>query len=378
MADSYFPAPASAPPPPPPASSDRPAVALPENASATARFIVEHVEPAYGTLRRWSSTLEHDQLLQRAARRKRMTIKKISDSNQLFFLSGVVVGGMDGVITSLVSHQARRISRSKAMTKRYLSAGQVPTPKGKAINPTDFSRAAKYMRSVGGPVTVKPSAGRSAQGITVGITREAQLRAAWQAAMAARSVTSDSRYLVMIEEYVPGLDVRAYVVGTRVVSAVVRVPLYVVGDGVTSLGGLADRELARRASNEYLAPRLPEITDGFLAPMQLTRDTVPAFGTLQPLTPIADTGRGGGLCIDVTDQISDDLRELAVDGLWAIPGLGAAAVDLIAPSLDSAENAVVLGVNPYANIMQFHYPAYGEPRKVNDAVMEEVLERASR
>ncbi len=38
----------------------------------------------------------------------------------------------------------------------------------------------------------------------------------------------------------------------------------------------------------------------------------------------------------------------------------------------------MLDVNPYANIAQFHYPSYGEPRKVNDAVMDEILEQASR
>ena len=82
--------------------------------------------------------------------------------------------------------------------------------------------------------------------------------------------------------------------------------------------------------------------------------------------------------MDITDQLSDDLQDLAVDGLWSIPGLNAAAVDLLVPSLDSAEDAVVLEVNPYANITEFHYPAYGESRRVADAIMEQILERASR
>lgn len=322
--------------------------------------------------------MQHDQLLQRAARRRRMTIKKVTDSNQLFFLSGVLVGGMDGVITSLVSHQARRVSRSKAMTKRYLDSAEVPTPKGKAINPTEFSRAVKHMKALGKQVTVKPSAGRAGKGITVQVTRESELRAAWQEAMAARSATSESRYLIMIEEYTPGLDVRCYVVGGKVVAAVARLPLYVIGDGETSVGGLADAEIARRQPSEYLRPRQPEITDAFLTPVGLTRVSVLPEGQLQYLTPIADSTRGGGIAVDVLDLLSEEVQDLAVDGLWAIPGLGAAAVDLLVPDFQSVEGAVVLEVNPYANIMEFHYPSYGEPRKVNDAIMEEILERASR
>ncbi|WP_300345348.1 hypothetical protein [Nesterenkonia sp.] len=389
MAETYFPAGGSrsrqadtsgqdVPPPPPPPASSRPTAQLEEDASATERFIVDHVEPQYSALRLWSSTMPHDQLLQRAARRKRMTIKKITESNQLFFLSGVVVGGMDGVITSLVSHQARRVTRSKAMTKRYLNAADVPTPKGRAINPTEFSRAVKYMKALGKQVTVKPSSGRASKGITVNVTGEGELRAAWQEAMAARSATSDSRYLIVLEEYTPGLDVRAYVVGGQVVGAVARLPLYVIGDGVSSVGKLADEELARRRANEYLKPRLPEVTDAFLAPVGLTRDSVLPAGKLQLLTSIADTTRGGGIAVDVLDLLAEEVNDLAVDGLWAMPGLGAAAVDLLVPDLSSADGAVVLEVNPYANIMQFHYPSYGQPRKVNDAVMEEILNRASR
>lgn len=346
--------------------------------SATERFILDHVEPQRDQLRTWTGTLAHDVLIQRAAHRKSMTVKQISDSNRIFLLSDVVVGGMDAVITSLVSHQARRISRSKQMTKRYLEASEVPTPKGKAINTTEFSRAVKYMKALGKPVAVKPSSGRTGKGITTNVTTETELRQAWAKAMAARSVTSESKYQMMVEAHHPGLDVRVFVVGQKVAGAVARVPFYIVGDGLTTVGGLADAEIERRGAEGYLAARQPEVTDEFLDPVGLTRASVLDEGTLQLLTPIADTSRGGGLAVDITDQLSDDLQDLAVDGLWSIPGLNAAAVDLLVPSLDSAEDAVVLEVNPYANITEFHYPAYGESRRVADAIMEQILERASR
>jgi len=181
-----------------------------------------------------------------------------------------------------------------------------------------------------------------------------------------------------MEQYVPGLDVQAYVVGGEVVGAVARLPFYVVGDGITSVGQLADDEIARRSPNEYLKTRQPEVTDAFLEPMGLTRLSVLPEGKLQFLTSVADTARGGGIAVDVLDLMGEELKDLAVDGLWAIPGLGAAAVDLVVPQLGTADGAVVLEVSAYANIMQFHYPSYGEPRKINDAVLEEVLERASR
>lgn len=169
--------------------------------TATERFIAQHVEPQRERLRTWNGILAHDALLHRAARRKRITVKQISESNRIFFLSDVVVGGMDAAITSLVSHQARRISRSKQMTKRYLEASEVPTPKGKAINTTEFSRAVKYMKALGRPVAVKPSSGRTGKGITTNVTTETQLRQAWSRAMAARSATSESKYQMVVEAH---------------------------------------------------------------------------------------------------------------------------------------------------------------------------------
>ncbi|MGQ7787424.1 ATP-binding protein [Nesterenkonia sp. K-15-9-6] len=351
---------------------------LSDSADAVERFIVDQLEPRLDQLQTWNGTSPHDQLLAAAAKRKKITVKKISDANQLLFLSGVVIGGMDAIITSLVSHQARRVSRSKQMTKKYLQASEVPTPKGRAISPTEFSRAVKYMKALGGPVAVKPSSGRAGKGISTAVRTEGELRQAWQRAMASRSATSDSKYQMIVEEHHPGVDLRVYVVGEQVAGAIVRVPFYVVGDGVSTVGELAETEIARRQDNAYLRPRQPKVTDDFLAPVGLSTTDVPAAGQVRRLTEIADTSRGGGLAVDVTDELPDALRDLAVDGLWSVPGLSAAAVDLLVPDLETGEGAVVLDINPYANIMQFRYPAYGEPRMVHDAIMEQILHRASR
>ncbi|MBE1524877.1 hypothetical protein [Nesterenkonia lutea] len=356
----------------------RPALELDAEPQALETFIAEQLEPAFDQLHRWQNIMDHEMLLHRAARRKKMTITKINDSNVLFFLAGMVVGGMDTVVTSLVSHQARRVSASKAMTKKYLQAAEVPTPRGRAINPTEFSRAVQHLKKSGGPVTVKPSAGRAGRGITTAVTTKEQLRQAWTSAMAARSATSSARYVIMVEEHRPGLDIRAYVVGETVVAAVARVPFYVIGDGLSTVGELAAAELERRRPNAYLSARQPRVTDAFLAPMGITMQTVPERGALQLLTPTADTARGGGLAVDVLELLSDELRDLAADGLLAVPGLGAGAVDMLAPDLGSAAEAVVLDVNPYANLMQFHYPAYGTARRVNDPIIDQLLHRASR
>ena len=58
----------------------------------------------------------------------------------------------------------------------------------------------------------------------------------------------------------------------------------------------------------------------------------------------------GGENVDVTDLAHPDLLAMAVDAVRAIPGLGLAGVDLLAPDIGSADGAVVLELNDGANI----------------------------
>lgn len=351
---------------------------VPDDGGALGGFLAEHVDPRRGLMNRWPAVSTHRELLQDAARRRGMTAERITDNHVVFSLSGIVVGGMDSAVTSLVSNHARRVARSKQLTRRYLETAGVPTPQGRGISPTQFSRAVKYLKSLSGPAAVKPSTGRTGRGITTDVRTEPELRYAWLQAMHARSATSGSQYQMVVEAHHPGLDLRCFVVSRRVAAAIVRVPLHVVGDGSSTVGQLAAAEIARRRECAALRSRQPRVTDAFLRPVGLSTDTIVPAGEIAQLTPIADLASGGGIAVDVTDALSEDLTKLAADGLAAVPGLGTAVVDLLAPRLDMAEDAVVLDINPYASVIPFRYPAYGTSRPVEDEVMDLMLRRASR
>lgn len=359
---------------------ERPAVELGERVSPTDRFIAEHIEPRYSDLRDWGHKYSHIYLLYRAARRKKIRMKKITDSQRILFHSGVAIGGVEDGVTSLVSHQARRVCRSKALTMRYLKASGVPTPDGRVLHQSQYSTAVRYWERLGRRATVRPSRSGSGRGVTVGVRFEGDLREAWHKAVMnlpqpdAEGSSSDQQ--IVIEAVQSGLDLRAFVVGEAVVGAIVRVPFYVVGDGISSLGGLADAEAARRPTESHLAERTPQVTDELLSEVGLSRAFVPARGALHHLTPLADTEHGGALFVDVADQLPETLKQLAIDGLWAIPGLEAAAVDLRVPDLTSTEGALVGGVSPDASVTDFRYPDYGKYRQPQDALMEQVLRHA--
>ncbi|WP_261624577.1 hypothetical protein [Nesterenkonia marinintestina] len=84
------------------------------------------------------------------------------------------------------------------------------------------------------------------------------------------------------------------------------------------------------------------------------------------------------LTVDVTDQLTTAVRELAADAVGALPGLGAASVHVLTPDLGSADDAVVTGLDVTPDIRTFHRPDIGRGRDAAGALAEKLLRRASR
>lgn len=348
---------------------ERPEVRLGDHPSAVDRFIAEQIEPRYAELREWPQVYSHKYLLFRAARRNKLHIKRITDAHRILFYSGVAVGSVDEGVTSLVSHQAHRVCRSTGMVRRYLKAAEVPTPQSRVLQHGQYSVAVRYWETLGRRATVKPARASGAQGTTVGVRFEGDLRTAWGKAV--ESV--EPEHPILIEATHNGLDLHTYVVGEAVVSALVRVPFYILGDGESTLEELAQAELARRLGPEG---DVPELDDDALTEAGLTRSHVPASGSICELPPVPGAPREGALYVDVTDGLSEEVKQLAIDGLWALPGLEAGGVDLVVSALDSAEGALVVDIDPAASVADFRHPDYGKYRQPHLAIMEQIVRRS--
>lgn len=267
----------------------------------------------------------HDQLLRRALRRRRVTLKAVGEHSQVFVFGGVVVGGMDASVTTLVSAHARRIAADPNLLRRHLQIQEVPLA------------AAETSAEQTAPAESAPSM------------------------------------------------IRAFVVGERVCASLLRLPAAVLGDGSSTLNQLMQADVEARTRHALLAGTAVHVTPDRGTPTVqeqlsrrgLTADQVPALHELVQLQDSAEIA-AGGLTIDVTAVLADALHELAVEAVMAVPGLFAAAVDLEVPDLESAEGAVVRSVLPDADISPAHLPAYGEPRDVAGAIADEILLRASR
>ena len=334
------------------------------------RFVRDVIPSVPGGRHMSTDATGHLDLIQRAATARGLSIKTIGRTTY-FYDGRLPVGGMTKWVPTLVSGEALAVTNSKDLTKQMLEAAGLPTPAGIAVCPDQFDEAVAHLAAARRPLVLKPSRGAKGEGITTGITTEDDLRAAWSIA---ERVAGDDSWLVL-EEQVEGVDIRAYVVGRRVAAAATRIHAHVVGDGRQTITELIAEKQEWRVEHIILRKRPFTVDPAVLARAGRTLDTVPDDGEVVVLNGVANI-HVGGESVDVTELVHPDLLKLAVDAARAIPGLGVAGVDLLVPDIRSADGAVVLEANVQANSRPHNCPAYGRPRDVAGAIIDEMIATA--
>ena len=333
------------------------------------RFVRDVLPTVPGGAQHAASGSGHHDLIRRAASDRGLTVRELA-SGTWFHDGRLAVGGITGWVPSLVSRPALTVCQSKDLTKQLLEAAGVPIPPGIELDVHRLEDALAHLRSSARALVLKPVAGHGGAGITSGITTEQELRLAWETA---REVAV--RPGLVLEEHVVGVDIRAFVVGRRVVAAGTRIHPHVVGDGRNTVAELVVQKEAWRARHVLMRKRPFTVDPALLELRGLALDDVPPAGEVVVLNRLANLHLGGETA-DVTEVADPGLFALAVDAVRAVPGLGLAGVDLIVPDVRSADGAVILELNVGANIRVHHYPTYGRPRDVAGAIVDEMMATA--
>jgi D-alanine-D-alanine ligase-like ATP-grasp enzyme len=311
--------------------------------------------------------LDHPTLIRRAGKARGLSTKKVE--NTIYLYAGRhPVGGVQKTKNGLNSPTAIAICRSKYLSKQMFRAAGLPTPAGIALEPDQFDQALEHVQATRGTWVLKPLSEQRGEGVTVGIATEDDLRAAWKTAgQAAQQVPA-----FLLEEQIDGIDVRVHVAGRRVVAAITRLPAHVVGDGRRAITDLVDSKQQQRDQHAYMSDSPMIVNPVVLARAGWDMHDVPDDGDVVLLNGPANVGAGGE-AVDVTGLVHPDLLSLAIDASRAIPGLRNTGVDLLAPDLDTVDGAVVLEANHWPDILVHHYPAYGRPRDVAGAIVDEMV-----
>ncbi len=257
-----------------------------------------------------------------AARRRGIKVEVLDAPGNYFRLTH---GGRSIVCRESLSDLTSSIAMSrcadKATTTRILAAAGLKVPDQKIASRPAANQAflRKHER-----IVVKPAEGEQGAGITVGVrTRDELTRAIEGARKVSRRV--------ILEEMVPGDDLRIIVIDQEVVAAAIRKPPEVVGDGVHTILELVHKASRRRSQATGGESTIPIDRE--------LRRTIHNEG--YALDDVLDTGQVltvrkaanlhmGGTIHDVTPDLHPDLAAAARRAARAL-GIPVVGMDFIVP-----------------------------------------------
>lgn len=330
-------------------------------------FVERHLRDRWLQFSEGGESLAHTEAILAAASTHGLVSKR-SGKNVLLFEAERCVGGIMGATPSMNSSFAQLIASSKHLTKSVLTRAGVKTPPAQQFTSSDWTRAEEYLQDRSGTrQVVKPADGRQGLGITTGVVTAEDLVPAWRHAL---EQSRSGR--VLIEEEVPGVDVRILVIAGRAVAAATRIPPFVIGDGHRSIRELTEQLEVARKSHVYLKDRTVKIDEKYLRRVHVGIADAPAAGEVQFLNGTANLSQGG-VAVDLTDTIPAGAMALAEAAAEAIPGLNFAGVDILMPDLRAAHSATVIEVNTSPNLLVHDAPAYGRPRATSDHLIRAMI-----
>lgn len=268
-----------------------------------------------------------------------------------------------------VTNEAVEKGMDKQRTKELLKKAGIPVPDGRQFTRKDDEETViEYAETLGYPVVIKPKDGSFGRGVMSDIKSEEELKYSLQ--YLREQLEEDQ---IIVEKYIPGNDYRLYVVDDKVVGAILRVPPNVVGDGINSIEALIDIKNSERQLNPRLTTcpiKINQELVDYIGKSGYTLESIPGKDEVVYLSDKGNISIGGDP-IDVLDELSDEIKQIAVQALRAIPGLTHGAVDLIIDKdQDGNEAGYVIELNPTAQIGGILFPVKGKSRDIPAAIID--------
>lgn len=268
---------------------------------------------------------------------------------------------------------------SKAETNAHLQRHGIQVPRGVRLEAagTSEEELRTAAEELGYPLVLKPESGTMGRGVLVGLADWDELRRGFRHLIDELGVGS-----VLMETHHEGSDHRVLVVGEQVVAATRRVATHVVGDGEQSITELIREKNAARRLNPFLSSGLITVdyeVENLLREQGLDQESVPAPGAHVRLRRIAN-GSAGADVIDVTDELPDAVKQVAVDATRAFPNIHVAGVDLLhrPPTEGDPGTTVVIELNSRPHIPTNMYPSSGVGRDVPAAMVDHFFPDSAR
>lgn len=301
-----------------------------------------------------------------AARRRGIPVTRIGQESLLQLGYGSRQKRVRATVTAGTNCIGVDIAGDKSLTKLVLERAGIPVPPGTVVG--DEDAAVEAAKAIAGPVVIKPCDGNQGRGVSLNLTGDDQVRAAFRAARRHGET-------VIVETYLEGRHYRLLIVDGRLEAAAERLSASVTGDGRHTVAELVDLVNADpNRGDEHEKPltkmKIDEVVQLTLGKQGLGLDSRPAVGQVVRLREGANLSTGG-TARDVTDEVHPDITALAVRTASVI-GLDVAGVDLVTPDIALPPNpgrTAVIEVNAAPGIRMHLFPSEGRPRPVAEAIV---------
>jgi len=273
----------------------------------------------------------------------------------------------EGTISDANSLIAYWISNDKWMTRQFLQRKGIRQAKGILL---ERGFDPERLQKVGFPAVVKPVDTDHGIAVATNLQTHDELQEAINNAFLHAN-------RVIVEEYFTGREYRFLVIDDKVRAIAYREPANVTGDGKLTIRQLIEQKNAGRGT-DYRHPLLKIVIDEevlrHLKAFQLTPESILPEGEKVYLRKNSNLSTGGD-SIDVTDEMPDYYREVAIQSAQAA-GLKLAGIDIIINNLlapPSTENYIVVELNAPAMLSMHNFPYIGKNRHVEKYVLDCIL-----
>lgn len=265
-----------------------------------------------------------------------------------------------------LTDSAYQTCENKDITKKVLSSRGITVPQGLAFQANDeVEDIINYAKTLRFPVVVKPIAENAGKGVFPNILSAEKLTRVIE------HVREELGYEdIIIEKHFHGTEYRILIVDGRIVGAVNRRPANVKGDGKNTIAELINQKNASKINNPIISTKTIEIDNEVmdnLSSYNLTLESIPPKGKLIYVRNKSNVSRGGDP-IDVTDQLTDEMKDIAIKSVQAIKGLDICGLDMLVNEEDGS--CTVLEINTKPMIGLHMYPIQGQARDVVSPIVD--------
>lgn len=264
-----------------------------------------------------------------------------------------------GYVTNAFNHRlALRLCRQKDVINSYLISRNFPAPENATFKKGEELRAWCWAKDIL-PIVLKPVDGSLGKMVYVKITEKEEFIELF-------NKIAEKHTRVLVEEYKRGIDYRALIVNNEIVAILNRVPANVVGDGKSTIKELIVEKNKIRKDHLVLKQlKMDDESKRNIKKLNYTFESVPQKDERIFLRTNANISDGAD-SYDVTNLVSNEIKDILTKAVKSIPGLNIVGVDVLIH--EDKVNIIELNANPMINI--HYHTSCGNGREVGKQILK--------